>query len=65
MDEDNGIWLQDSFVNEKGIELENRALSAFMTQNFNQIDQWLNASQAMNTAFLFYSLLLVSDVLNL
>jgi len=41
MDEDNGIWLQDPFVNEKGIELENRALSAFMTQNINQIDQWL------------------------
>jgi hypothetical protein len=41
MDEDNGIWLQYSFVNEKGIELENRALSAFMTQNINQIDQWL------------------------
>jgi hypothetical protein len=62
MDEDNGIWLQDPFVNEKGIELENRALSAFMTQNINQIDQ---SSQAIYTTILFYSLLLVSDVLNL
>jgi hypothetical protein len=62
MDEDNGIWLQDPFVNEKGIELEKRALSAFMTQNINQIDQ---SSQAIYTTILFYSLLLVSDVLNL
>jgi hypothetical protein len=62
MEEDHGICLHDPFVNEKGIELENRALSAFMTQNINQIDQ---SSQAIYTTILFYSLLLVSDVLNL
>ncbi|KAF5727297.1 biogenesis of lysosome-related organelles complex 1 subunit 1 [Tripterygium wilfordii] len=42
--------VQESFVNEKRIELEIRALAATVTRFIKQTDQWLAASHSINTA---------------
>ncbi|XAR60851.1 hypothetical protein NMG60_11034376 [Bertholletia excelsa] len=42
--------VQESFINEKRIELEIRALSATIMRFAKQTDQWLAASSAINTA---------------
>lgn len=42
--------VQESFVNQKLIELEIRALSTTITRFMKQTDQWLAATHALNTA---------------
>ncbi|KAL7201371.1 hypothetical protein ACSBR1_033134 [Camellia fascicularis] len=42
--------VQESFVNEKRIELETRALAATVMRFVKQTDRWLAASHAINTA---------------
>ncbi|KAL2317390.1 hypothetical protein Fmac_031266 [Flemingia macrophylla] len=42
--------VQDSFVNQKRIELETRTLAATITRFIKQTDQWLAATHALNTA---------------
>ncbi|PSR86218.1 Biogenesis of lysosome-related organelles complex 1 subunit 1 like [Actinidia chinensis var. chinensis] len=42
--------VQESFVNEKRIELEIRALTATIVRFGKQTDQWLAASHSINTA---------------
>ncbi|PNX60546.1 biogenesis of lysosome-related organelles complex 1 subunit 1-like protein, partial [Trifolium pratense] len=42
--------VQDSFIYQKRIELEIRALSATITSFTKQTDQWLNATHSLNTA---------------
>ncbi|KAA8543678.1 hypothetical protein F0562_021576 [Nyssa sinensis] len=42
--------VQESFINEKRIELEIRALTATIIRFARQTDQWLAASHAINTA---------------
>lgn len=42
--------VQESFVNEKRIELEIRALTATAMRFAKQTDQWLTASHSINTA---------------
>lgn len=42
--------VQESFINEKRIELEIRALMATIMRFGKQTDQWLAASHAVNTA---------------
>ncbi|XP_027369045.1 biogenesis of lysosome-related organelles complex 1 subunit 1 isoform X2 [Abrus precatorius] len=42
--------VQDSFINQKRIELEIRTLSATITRFMKQTDQWLAATHALNTA---------------
>lgn len=42
--------VQESFINEKQIELEIRSLSATVTRYKKQTDQWLLASRSINTA---------------
>ncbi|XP_057513362.1 biogenesis of lysosome-related organelles complex 1 subunit 1-like [Actinidia eriantha] len=42
--------VQESFVNEKRIELEIRALTATIVRFGKQTDQWLAASYSLNTA---------------
>ncbi|XP_062016258.1 biogenesis of lysosome-related organelles complex 1 subunit 1 [Rosa rugosa] len=42
--------VQESFVNEKRIELEIRALAATITRFTKQTDQWLTVTHSMNTA---------------
>ncbi|XP_061367363.1 biogenesis of lysosome-related organelles complex 1 subunit 1 [Gastrolobium bilobum] len=45
---DGGV--QDSFINQKRIEHEIRALAATITRFIKQTDQWLSATHALNTA---------------
>ena len=42
--------VQESFINEKRIEVEIRALAATIGRFMKQTDQWLAASHAINTA---------------
>ncbi|GMP95895.1 hypothetical protein CsSME_00044767 [Camellia sinensis var. sinensis] len=42
--------VQESFVNEKRIELEIRSLAATIMRFAKQTDQWLAASRSINTA---------------
>ncbi|KAK9280719.1 hypothetical protein L1049_014417 [Liquidambar formosana] len=42
--------VQESFINEKRIELEIRALAATIMRFTKQTDQWLSASHAINSA---------------
>ncbi|XP_020210070.1 biogenesis of lysosome-related organelles complex 1 subunit 1 [Cajanus cajan] len=42
--------VQDSFINQKRIELETRTLAATITRFIKQTDQWLAATHALNTA---------------
>ncbi|OMP02365.1 GCN5-like 1 [Corchorus olitorius] len=42
--------VQESFINEKRIELEIRALAATIARFMKQTDQWLAATHAINTA---------------
>ncbi|KAH1095435.1 hypothetical protein AAZX31_14G187500 [Glycine max] len=42
--------VQDSFINQKRIELEIRTLAATITRFMKQTDQWLAATHALNTA---------------
>ncbi|KAJ9167480.1 hypothetical protein P3X46_022131 [Hevea brasiliensis] len=49
MDAVNG-GVQESFINEKRIELEIRALAATISRFMRQTDQWLTATHAINTA---------------
>ncbi|KAJ4851055.1 biogenesis of lysosome- organelles complex 1 subunit 1 [Turnera subulata] len=42
--------VQETFVNEKRIEYEVRALAATITRFMKQTDQWLTATRAINTA---------------
>ena len=42
--------VQESFINEKRIEYEIRALAATITRFMKQTDQWLTATHALNTA---------------
>ncbi|GLT80691.1 hypothetical protein SLA2020_521160 [Shorea laevis] len=42
--------VQESFINEKRIELEIRALAATVARFMKQTDQWLAATHAINTA---------------
>nr|DAD33441.1 TPA_asm: hypothetical protein HUJ06_012292 [Nelumbo nucifera] len=42
--------VQESFINEKRIELEIRSLSATIMRYAKQTDQWLAASHALNSA---------------
>lgn len=42
--------VQESFINEKRIEYEIRALAATITRFTKQTDQWLTVSHSMNTA---------------
>jgi hypothetical protein len=54
--------VQESFINEKRIELEIRALAVTIARFMKQTDQWLTATHAINSAikvrlsFFFYSL---------
>ncbi|KAL7201364.1 hypothetical protein ACSBR1_033127 [Camellia fascicularis] len=45
--------VQESFVNEKRIKLETRALAATVMRFIKQTDRWLAASHAINTVFKF------------
>lgn len=49
MDAVNG-GVQESFINEKRIEHEIRALAATISRFMRQTDQWLTATHAINTA---------------
>ncbi|KDP45729.1 hypothetical protein JCGZ_17336 [Jatropha curcas] len=49
MDAVNG-GVQESFINEKRIELEIRALAVTISRFMRQTDQWLAATHAINTA---------------
>ncbi|ESW14060.1 hypothetical protein PHAVU_008G249600 [Phaseolus vulgaris] len=42
--------VQDSFINQKRIELEIRTLAATITRFMKQTDQWLATTHALNTA---------------
>ncbi|XP_058747969.1 biogenesis of lysosome-related organelles complex 1 subunit 1 [Vicia villosa] len=42
--------VQDSFIYQKRIELEIRALAGTITRFTKQTDQWLNATHSLNTA---------------
>ncbi|CAK7323497.1 unnamed protein product [Dovyalis caffra] len=42
--------VQESFVNEKRIEMEIRALAASIAKFMKQSDQWLTATHSINTA---------------
>ncbi|CAI8585962.1 unnamed protein product [Vicia faba] len=42
--------VQDSFIYQKRIELEIRALAATITRFTKQTDQWLNATHSLNTS---------------
>ncbi|CAL5189785.1 unnamed protein product [Lathyrus oleraceus] len=42
--------VQDSFIYQKRIELEIRALAVTITRFTKQTDQWLNATHSLNTA---------------
>lgn len=42
--------VQDSFINQKRIELESRALASTITRFMKQTDQWLASTHALNTA---------------
>ncbi|RDX61045.1 Biogenesis of lysosome-related organelles complex 1 subunit 1 [Mucuna pruriens] len=42
--------VQDSFINQKRIELEIRTLAATITRFMKQTDQWLAATHALNTS---------------
>lgn len=42
--------VQESFVNQKLIELEIRALAATISRFMKQTDQWLTTTHALNTA---------------
>ena len=64
VDEVNG-GVQESFVNEKRIEMEIRGLAASIVRFMKQSDQWLTATHSINTAIkvclsLNYSLLFLN-----
>jgi hypothetical protein len=49
--------VQDSFIYQKRIELEIRALANTITRFTKQTDQWLNATHSLNTALKVLSFL--------
>lgn len=63
--------VQESFVNEKRIEMEIRGLAASIVRFMKQSDQWLAATHSINTAIkvclsLYYSyFFLIIGILNL
>ncbi|KAJ1412206.1 Biogenesis of lysosome-related organelles complex 1 subunit 1 [Sesbania bispinosa] len=55
--------VQDSFINQKRIELETRALASTITRFMKQTDQWLAATHTLNTALKVFSDLFAEDIL--
>lgn len=54
--------VQDSFINQKRIELEIRTLATTITRFMKQTDQWLAATHALNTALKVYCYSLLSFI---